>query len=195
MDEEKNLHEQENSSISYSGNVSLKFIRNNRVIKRVNVKNRGYQRLFDYITNCLCLNYVQGAAPTHLILYCDNALEKDSLKNTYMFNGSGSSAPIRRNWSWHTDNTQEASIEFSITPSDIVGDVVTHIALFDEQHTSSENAAVDYYQSEEVPISNFAHAIIELNEDDQIKKDEVSLDTIILLTWTLSFDNSTAANS
>lgn len=58
-----------NLQIGYVGNVTVKVVRNNEVVKIVNGHNSGNPRLFEYIAKCLSSNYESVYAPKYIQIF------------------------------------------------------------------------------------------------------------------------------
>ena len=60
-----------NSSIGYSGSVTVKVMHGNKTVRQVTTKNSGTLRLFKYIANCLGNTYEVNYAPRMLRCFTD----------------------------------------------------------------------------------------------------------------------------
>ena len=56
-------------SIGYTGNVTIKVVRNNKVVKTIQDHNEGTIHLFEFIAKCLSGVYEEQFGPKYLVLY------------------------------------------------------------------------------------------------------------------------------
>lgn len=76
----KNKEQKRKNSLGYSGQVTVKILHGDKVVKVKKVHNKGRDRLFSFISYCLGNNYFEQKAPRFLRTFnVDSALVEDTL--------------------------------------------------------------------------------------------------------------------
>lgn len=159
------------SSVGYTGNIEIKMLRGDRVIKTVKAKNAGKMPLFNFLAKCLVGQFESTGTPKYIMLgYTSSGLDADAEQVS-------SSAIPYSGVSMESQEVLEQALavfKFLIPFSTIAsGEVINCIRLY--------NSDIDWEGG-----SHCAYFI--LDEANKITSDGKSN---ILITWTMTVSNQT----
>ena len=170
MRKKKTSQNKDKLQLEYSGNVTIKVVRNDTIIKTINGHNSGTYRLFEYIAKCLANIYESAYSPKYLQVFhaedsSDTNLEgKSSLVGIIAISTSTYSSD-------KVNQSGTASLTFTIPGELFTGNVAPNLfALYstiDRLNTTSPLAT--YYLSESLT--------------------SISSDTNVIVVWELTIGN------
>ena len=142
----KKVKKKENKNtlaIEYSGNVTVKVVRDNEAVKVINGHNSGTYRLFEYITKCLAGLYESAYTPKYIQCFHADSSDPD-LQSLESLSGV---VPVGTTTYDTTTNTSTAKLTFTI-PGSLFPDNVTvnYFALYSyKEYENKTNPMATYY--------------------------------------------------
>lgn len=176
-EEEKTIvKEEQKQTIGYKGNVSIKVVKGNTVVKRINVNNTGNAPMFKFLANCLKGTYEEAQRPKYINLF--NQTENKCL--------TALSTPCSRA-SLVSVPKFGASLEFIIPAAYIVANKdIDTLKLYSSIDLSSATEGIE---------SADAAAEVSLGENTFQISQADAINTTILITWTLLLTNTSTITS
>lgn len=164
----------------YTGNVSVRLVKNGKTVQNINKHNSGYKPLFDFLIGCLASNYNNGVGiPQYLELgytYNDNYIK--------LINN-----PILKASSFISTNSQHGvpQVNYQFT--------VPTVLLMEENTAISDNKLTvntfRLYSSNNIGVENGMSADIILDDNDKIEIPISDLQKYTMfITWSLYISNN-----
>lgn len=163
------------ANIVYSGNVTVKLVKDGKTLKTVKKHNTGCSELFDFLSECLMGNFVQGKMPKVLMGYYNNEDPTATSLGTKVLSTFVPYADIDK-ISVEDDNYK---VEYKFNIPALIVNTSTHpinvLALFN-MNNANESASVP-------------SAFIKLDSSKEITPDMVSSGVNIIVLWDMQFSN------
>lgn len=177
------IEENKNNAISYLGVVSVRFVKDGKLIKNIRKYNTGYSPLFTFITKCFCEDYNQSFVPSYLMLYSKTVENGNTIWTPTL-----TAAVYKSKQSYGTGKDSENSdinywysrYEF-IIPGWAVTDDSNAMALFNANNKNNST-------SQATESTNYWSALLDLKDEDKIRSD-IGQGVNIIITWELRFSN------
>lgn len=161
-------NKQTSASLGYYGNVEIKLMRGNKVIKTIKTHNSGRLSLFTFLANSLIGKFESGGTPRYIMLgngVTDSVAEQIST-NAIPY----SSVSIETNSS-ESDTHASAIFKFLVPFSSVsTGEEINIIRLYSQNSTSWENHIAYFMLTEPLESDGKSN---------------------ILITWTMKVTNQT----
>ena len=174
-EEQKVPSTQENSSIAYSGKVTIQFVRNNRTVRTIRKHNSGCEALFEFLSNCLSGNYEYSEVPMYLTGFKVNG---DTWARTLTSPVPLANVVTERKLDGDTYVGHKTTYKFIIPSTSIYSVPLNVFALYNTKNISSYNK------------SN-ASAIIQLDVGQEITSEDVGKGISIIVIWEITIENKT----
>lgn len=159
----------EDLQVSYRGNVTIKVVKDNEVVKVINGHNAGATRLFEFIAKCLTGLYESTYAPKYIQCFHVDSADPD-LNTLVSLSGI---VPISST-TYDTDaNTSTAKLTFVIPGNFFTAeDEINFFALYSyKEYENVAHPMATYYS--ETPLSN------------------ISSESNVIVVWELQIGNAT----
>lgn len=172
-EEQKGSSTQENSSIAYSGKVTIQFVRNNRTVRTIRKHNSGCEALFEFLSKCLSGNYEYSGVPMYLAGFRVNG--------EIWTRALASPVPLtnvvtERKLDDGTYVGHKTTYKFIIPSTSIYSVPLNVFALYSTENVSNYN-------------KNNASAIIQLEQE--ITSEDVGKGISIIVVWEITIENKT----
>lgn len=145
--------------VSYTGNVTIKVVKDNEVVKIVNGHNAGTTRLFEYIAKCLIGLYESSYAPKYIQCFYSTSSTPD-LDSLDSLSGI---IPVSST-TYETDtNVSTAKLTFVIPGSFFVENenVVNFFALYNyKEYENKAHPMATYYSAEPISVDVSSNLIV-----------------------------------
>lgn len=164
------------ASVGYAGNIEIKIIRGEKVVKTIKAKNEGKRPLFNFLAGCLIGNYDAKGTPKYIMLghTTGNDDTKTVAVSTNAIPYSGVSVEYQAG-TGEGEGLARAIFKFLIPFSSIPKDETIN--------------CIRLYNSDLIWNNHCAYFILNadgLHPEDEIKSDGKSN---ILITWTMTISN------
>lgn len=172
---EKNITIKENSSLSYSGKVTIKKVKNGKIISEETYHNAGNTPLFSFLLNCLAGNYSSDLKPQIItpIVHKQN--------NNYGYAENKESIPITSIKVLTKENSNISYIEyvFHLAYKEYLKSGIDGLALYNLAYVPNKNTIL-----KDSDIDPNYSMIVSFNDRKFSTKEED-----LLIIWDLSLDN------
>ena len=166
----KNKSTTQSTSLNYSGDVTIKVVRDNKVVQIIDGHNHGNVRLFDFITTCLCGLYEDTLCPKFLnVFHVENSSDTNVTSNMDSLTGI---IPIASSLSTSGDSSSTANLTFTI-PGELFNG------------TSQSPNLFALYSKKEIDNQTNPCAVIYL----ETNLTNITSDTNLILVWKLNISN------
>ena len=169
------------ANIVYSGNVTIKLVKDGKTLKTVKKHNTGCSELFDFLSECLMGNFVQGKMPKVLMGY-------------YLASGE----PTKTNLGKKVLSTL---VHYSDIDKISVGDsykveykfnIPALIVNIDSENSESVNVLALFDMKNANESAPVPSAFIKLDSNKEITPEMVSSGINIIVLWDMQFSNPTS---
>lgn len=165
----------QNSGMVYQGTVTIKTIKNNKIIKTIRTHNNGTLNLFNFLTNCLLETYEPTGVPKFIKLFYGTTGNKTPETATLLT--SQMQPRVSKNIIIDSSNTTSSAVLTFLVPRTSINSEGANkcniIALYNTKNSSQEKSGYS--------------AFVVLK--DEIDLSKIDVGTNLLITWTLKLSN------
>ncbi len=164
------------TSITYQGNVTVKYVKNGKVIKKRKQHNAGTAELFDVILTALSGSLHTNRIPYYLLAFTTegkSALYKAAAKSSVI------KVDNQTNSITYTFTLPYAMFNLSTLSG---GKNINTLRLYGESHIVHDNL-----ENSTNPL-----AAVELVEDEQISYNDLIFGVSVIIEWKMTFSNATS---